>query len=387
MREAVRMHILGEFPYQSRTELVKALEAADPKEGAEWNRTRLDYQLTKVKREMMAGAPSRARGAEISPSDANLTEGFGVGEADGSTGLMGLDLTLLGEASPTTETAAPNPLGGRPEGTTKEASRRAKKAKEALLDSASKAYAKKKEEYAADKEAGRPISSTGAMKAIIAEKVEKYSLAYKMPMEPPSTKTIYTRVRRHEGQGRPLRGLRRGPDPLLVEVEPLLLSFVEEAAEVGIYFNSKQLAAKMADLISETPIGDAYATFAAKVRCQCLLLGFSHMPLISPPPHPHARPAASTTRRGTSCTRRPTSSLGRLGLGHSLRVTPSASRRRCPPPWTQRARSGRPWTTSRGGTCHMCECGGGMGIVVRALKCAVCLCVCVKGRRGSKEDH
>ena len=45
-----------------------------------------------------------------------------------------------------------------------------------------------------------------------------------------------------------------------------MLAFVEEAAEAGIFMNLKELEQKMADLMHDTPVGDAFANFAAKSR-------------------------------------------------------------------------------------------------------------------------
>ena len=73
-----------------------------------------------------------------------MTEGFGVGT--GADNALNMDIF---ETQPPAAAAAeeppplpPNPLGGRPSGTTKDASRHLKKTKAALLDSVSKAYAR-----------------------------------------------------------------------------------------------------------------------------------------------------------------------------------------------------------------------------------------------------
>jgi hypothetical protein len=46
----------------------------------------------------------------------------------------------------------------------------------------------------------------------------------------------------------------------------LMLAFVEEAAEVGIFMNLKEVAQKKAGLMHDTPVGDAFADFAAMSR-------------------------------------------------------------------------------------------------------------------------
>ena len=77
------------------------------------------------------------------PSEADVTEGFRVG--NGADNALNMDIF---ETQPPAAAAEeppplpPNPLGGRPSGTTKDASRHLKKTKAALLDSVSKAYAR-----------------------------------------------------------------------------------------------------------------------------------------------------------------------------------------------------------------------------------------------------
>jgi hypothetical protein len=73
-------------------------------------------------------ATGRTRAAEISPTEADLTEGIAFGLEEDDAPLV----------------PVVNPLGGRPQGVTLEASRKPKKVKEALMDSASKAYSERK---------------------------------------------------------------------------------------------------------------------------------------------------------------------------------------------------------------------------------------------------
>ena len=197
-------------------------------------------------------ATGRTRPAEISPSAADLTEGiaFGLDEDD----------------SPVVPVV--NPLGGRPQGSTLEASRKHRKVREGLVDSAAKAYYERK--VAAD--GGRV--KKGAMDAILAEQRDKYQKAHpgagleKTEIKPMKT-AIYQRVLRHEARPEHHRLIvegSRGPASILASIEPLLLAFIAEAAEVGIYMNTGDLRPRMADLMSGKPIGAEYAQFAAAAR-------------------------------------------------------------------------------------------------------------------------
>jgi hypothetical protein len=70
--------------FKSRDALTAALEAVDPG-SKKWGRARVNYQLAAAKKSMMAettAATGRTRPAEISPTDADLTEGFGLGLAN-----------------------------------------------------------------------------------------------------------------------------------------------------------------------------------------------------------------------------------------------------------------------------------------------------------------
>jgi hypothetical protein len=143
--DAIGLHLLGEYPYKNTDDLVAALNEADPK-GTTWERQRLEYHMNKIRGQMLAAqrTPAVRRPAETSPSDADLTEGFGVGEdAPGA-----LDFTVFGGELPEDTAAAelpppPNPLGGRPIGTTLAASRDLKEANAELMDSATRAWATK----------------------------------------------------------------------------------------------------------------------------------------------------------------------------------------------------------------------------------------------------
>jgi hypothetical protein len=54
--------------------------------------------------------------------------------------------------------------------------------------------------------------------------------------------------------------------PILAALELFLVAYVEEAAEVSIYMNTMELCQKMADLMMDKPIGEAFADFCAKSR-------------------------------------------------------------------------------------------------------------------------
>lgn len=89
-------------------------------------------------------------------------------------------------------------------------------------------------------------------------------------MEVPKPKAGTIRVRAWRNSKDPeshaLTSPAPGPRPPLEDIEPLLVAFIEECAELGIYMSLKELSMKMADLIHDKPVGDAYATFAAKSR-------------------------------------------------------------------------------------------------------------------------
>jgi hypothetical protein len=113
-------------------DLKVALELFDPNQKP-WERQRLEYHINR------GGKKLARRSAERSPSEGNLTEGFLIDDG-------GIDLTAFEEgtlATPETSTG-----GGRPKGTTLEASRKLKKVKAQLLDSATKAWDAAKNEHA-----------------------------------------------------------------------------------------------------------------------------------------------------------------------------------------------------------------------------------------------
>jgi hypothetical protein len=148
--DAVGLHLLGQYPYKEEEDLITALEAADNNK-KEWGRQRLQYQISKIMSQMAAEQrepqPTQGRGqtrpAEYSPSDNDLTEGFAVGND-----AVPLDMTLFEE--PPTGAAEREPVvdaerepavnvrGGRPVGTTIQASRDLKKAHASMVDSATK---------------------------------------------------------------------------------------------------------------------------------------------------------------------------------------------------------------------------------------------------------
>jgi hypothetical protein len=103
----------------------------------------------------------------------------------------------------------------------------------------------------------------------IDEKTTKYKGAKPgVDLEKPKKAAVSNRVRRSilDPERHRLEGAARGPKPVLADLEDLMLAFVEEAAEVGIFMNLKEVEQKMADLMHDTPVGDAFANFAAKSR-------------------------------------------------------------------------------------------------------------------------
>ena len=82
VHDAVGLHLLGQYPYKNKDDLIAALNAADPN-GAVWNRQRLEYYVKKIRGIMLEDQqrPKQRRPAVGSPSDTNVTEGFGVGTA------------------------------------------------------------------------------------------------------------------------------------------------------------------------------------------------------------------------------------------------------------------------------------------------------------------
>jgi hypothetical protein len=80
VNDAVGLHLLGRYPYKNKDDLVAALNSADPN-GAVWERQRLEYYVKKIRGKMLEEQrrPKQRRPAEGSPSDTDVTEGFGVG--------------------------------------------------------------------------------------------------------------------------------------------------------------------------------------------------------------------------------------------------------------------------------------------------------------------
>ena len=264
--DAIGLHLLGEYPYKNTDDLVAALNEADPK-GKTWERQRLEYHVKKIRGEMLAAqrTPAVRRPAETSPSDADLTEGFGVGEdAPGA-----LDCTLFGGELPEDTAAAelpppPNPLGGRPIGTTLATSRALKKANAELMDSATRAWAAKSTALAPAGLGAR----RGLLQGIIDAKTGEYKDKYPgMDLDPPKKAAVSNRVRRNilDPKHR-LDDVTNGPTPILAALEDLLVAYIEESAEVGMYMNLAEIARKMADLMHGKEIGDTFADFCAKSR-------------------------------------------------------------------------------------------------------------------------
>ena len=115
--------------------------------------------------------PAVRRPVETSPSDADLMEGFGVGNASGGLDMTGFDVEQLLEATGAAEEPPPppNPIGGRPAGKTIAASRALKKNDTALFDSATRAWKAKVEEVPNAGNARR-----GLLQKVIDEKSTKY---------------------------------------------------------------------------------------------------------------------------------------------------------------------------------------------------------------------
>jgi len=179
VNDAVGLHLLGRYPYKNKDDLVAALNSADPN-GAVWERQRLEYYVKKIRGKMLEEQrqPKQRRPAEGSPSDTDVTEGFGVGTSADNA----LNMEIFDTEPPAAAAAEdppppppPNPLGGRPSGTTKEVSRHIKKTKAALVDSVSKAYVRKVADLEAAAAAeGKPTPSRkGLLKDLTEEKVEK----------------------------------------------------------------------------------------------------------------------------------------------------------------------------------------------------------------------
>ena len=160
VHDAVGLHLLGQYPYKNKDDLVAALNAADPK-GAVWERQRLEYYVNKIRGKMLEEQkrPKQRRPAEGSPSDTNVTEGFGVGTRADPLNMDLFDNELPPAAAAEEPPQPPNPLGGRPSGSTNEASRLLKKANASLLDSAAKAWMDKTVDLDKAQAAGEPSTS------------------------------------------------------------------------------------------------------------------------------------------------------------------------------------------------------------------------------------
>ena len=210
VRESVSGYLLG-TSFKTKKALADALEAFDPHEQP-WGRTRLAYQIGEGMKRLTAGAETeratgRTRAAEVSPTDADLTEGIAFGLEEDDAPLI----------------PVVNPLGGRPKGSTLEASRKHKKVKEALMDSAVKAYSERK----AAAEGGRVTK--GAMDAIMDEKIDKYHKAnpdagLDKKENQPEKKSVLKRFQRHAADPTRHRLIvegSRGPAPILAFLESL----------------------------------------------------------------------------------------------------------------------------------------------------------------------
>ena len=166
IHEAVECYLMGRAPYKTRAELASALEARDP-DKKEWGRERLKYHLIRVMLEM-SNPPVRvgtARAAPTPPSRHNLTEGEPAAAA------AGIDTSIFGDDDDDVAAEARGVLGGRPKGTTYEASRLAKKAKQKSPDSATKAWRAELDSRAEDSAAPRRDASV--LESICAEKQQK----------------------------------------------------------------------------------------------------------------------------------------------------------------------------------------------------------------------
>jgi hypothetical protein len=109
----------------------------------------------------------------------------------------------------------------------------------------------------------------GLLMKAIDEKTTKYKDANPgMDLEKPKKAKVSNRAWRSilAPERNRLEGAARGPKPVLADLEDLMLAFVEEAAEVGIFMNLKEVTRKMADLMHGAPVGDGSADFAAMPR-------------------------------------------------------------------------------------------------------------------------
>jgi hypothetical protein len=91
----------------------------------------LEYLKGEIRKKRVAEQrrPAVRLPLDTSPSDVDLMEGFGAGNAPGGLDMTGFDVEQLPEATGAAEESPPppNPIGGRPAGTTIAASYALKK--------------------------------------------------------------------------------------------------------------------------------------------------------------------------------------------------------------------------------------------------------------------
>ena len=130
-RDVATKYVRGAEGCEQLDSCLKQLSDIDP-ECKTWTEPRFRHYVQEAKKKLQMETPrheSSKRGAEISPTDQNLTEGV----VDDS------ELVPAGDAPTAESESTTGPLGGRPKSSTKEASLLAKLAKGQLADSAAKA--------------------------------------------------------------------------------------------------------------------------------------------------------------------------------------------------------------------------------------------------------
>ena len=273
----------------TRDELEKALEQADP-DKKPWYRQRVQYQIRSVKEKRVSMTGTKRTG-DGSPSTSNLTTGTGESFELGEDDEIDMDLTAaesVSEAEWVAAASQPKPTGGRPTGSNYEASRKIKQAKKDALNSATKAYAAERQagQDHADAEASRRRKSVTSRNASgpaeerestkLSSIVEAKQLKYTELLSAEGIEhdisinatTVKTRVFRHnkDPERHSLEVQRRGPVPVLADVEPALVTMLEELAEYGVYLNRSEIRCKMADMIDGTDLAEKYCLKAASSR-------------------------------------------------------------------------------------------------------------------------
>jgi len=262
----VEQFLLGQVPYRYKHKSAVLKKLSERSHDSKvWTSERLNNWIKKG-RAVLSAPPSSKRAAETSPSDSNTTEGFAVGTDDP----VPLDMTIFDDE--------PSPLDGRPKGTDN-ASRDAKKAaSKALLSSTSKELYTQRavlDKRAADATARGDTAAAatdkrGALMAILLEKHTKRN-AEGMDLARPGKSEVEVVSHRvvHKLKAPARASLEphgRGPEAPLLKYEMLVVNLIEEAAEVGIYFNLTELSFKTAGMIEGTDAQLAWVELAARSR-------------------------------------------------------------------------------------------------------------------------